>query len=104
MKAYAYFSFIKARLELACTAHVMQSELPVVALVHQARVNELAHKVGRHLAGLTLLLKLLHLLSEIVDLNQFCLVFSFLLSCRFLLGLYLGLSSSPFAAHFEHIS
>ena len=75
----------------------MNDELAFFPLVHQARVDQLADEVGGHGAFLILLLKLLNLLSELHDLERLNGGIGFLLSGCFLIGLDLGLGSSPFA-------
>ena len=75
----------------------MDHELALISLIDQARFNELANKVGGHGALMVLLLQRRDLLLELSDLERLGRGFGFLFGGLLLVGLDLGLSSSPFA-------
>ena len=81
----------------------MYCKLSVSILIDESRLNELAHEARCYLAILVLLLKLKHLLLELLHLSFVDLCFSFLLCINFLLLPNLGLGATAFAAHLEHV-
>ena len=87
------------RFELARTAGILNGEHAVVALIDKSLVDELAHEARRHFPRLVFLLELFELLLKQLDLYRLRLFIHFLLRGRFLIGLDLGLSSAPLAAH-----
>ena len=100
---YSIGSLIKHRLELAGAVGGLDHELALVPLVDQAGVDQLADEVGGHGALLILLLERCDLLLELGDFERLGCGLGLLVGGLLLVGLDLGLGSSSFARHLEHV-
>ena len=81
----------------------VDNEAVVSVVLDESILNELVHQVGSNLASFVVLLELGELLLQLQDLQLLVLRCEFLLECRFLVGLDLGLGPPTLAADLQHV-